>query len=124
MPEKIIVLATNGPGAPAPEKGAASPESLVSGEYKTTTYNHWTGENDRLYCGIWECSPGKVKVDYAEWEYCYFIEGKAILTNEAGESWTLKKGDGFIIPPGFKGTWETVEPVKKHYVILMPPPAA
>jgi uncharacterized cupin superfamily protein len=37
-----------------------------------------------------------------------------------GERWELKAGDAFIIPPGFSGTWETVEPVRKHYVILMP----
>ena len=49
-----------------------------------------------------------------------FIEGKAVLTNEDGRRWTLKAGDGFLIPPGFKGTWETVEKVRKHYVILMP----
>jgi uncharacterized cupin superfamily protein len=43
-----------------------------------------------------------------------------VLTNDKGEKWTLKGGDAFIIPPGFKGTWETVEKVKKHYVILTP----
>jgi uncharacterized cupin superfamily protein len=42
------------------------------------------------------------------------------LTNEQGQSWRLKKGDGFIIPEGFKGTWETVRPLRKHYVILLP----
>jgi uncharacterized cupin superfamily protein len=42
------------------------------------------------------------------------------LTSEQGESWTLKAGDGFIIPAGFKGTWETVKKVRKHYVILLP----
>ena len=43
-----------------------------------------------------------------------------MLTNDKGKSWTLKKGDAFIIPAGFKGTWETVRKVRKHYVILMP----
>lgn len=117
---KIVVMKTKGKKAPEVEKGRASPENLLKGKYKTKTWNHWKGEDDRLYCGIWECSPGKVKVDYSEWEFCHFIEGKAVLTNEEGETWTLKAGDGFIIPPGFKGTWETVDRVKKHYVILMP----
>ena len=114
----IILVRTEG-GAP-PEHGTANPAALLAGEYKTTTYNHWTGEGDRLYCGIWECTPGKVQIDYTEWEFCHFIEGEAILTHESGKSWRLKKGDGFIIPPGFKGTWETVKPVRKHYVILTP----
>jgi uncharacterized cupin superfamily protein len=30
-------------------------------------------------------------------------------------------GDGFVIPRGFKGTWETLKPVRKWYVIWQPP---
>ncbi|CAN5308053.1 cupin domain-containing protein [soil metagenome] len=119
MPD-IIVMKTAGAGAPEAEEGAPSNDVLLSGEYKTTTWNHFTGDDGRLYCGIWESSPGKVAIDYKEWEFCHFISGKVILTNEEGKSWTLVAGDGFIIPAGFKGTWETVEHVRKHYVILLP----
>jgi len=118
--QKIIVLKTDGDGAPEPTAERPSSETLIEGDVRTTTWNHWTGESERLYCGVWESSPGKVRVDYAEWEFCHFIAGVAVLTNEAGESWTLRAGDAFIIPPGFRGTWETVEPVRKHYVILLP----
>lgn len=119
MPD-IIVMKTASEGAPEAEYGQASAGSLVAGEYKTTTWNHFTGDDGRLYCGIWESTPGKVTVDYKEWEFCHFISGKAVLTNDDGKSWTLGAGDGFIIPAGFKGTWETVETVRKHYVILLP----
>ena len=102
-------MRTEGASAPSPES-----------DRSTTTWNHWTSEDGRLLCGIWESEPGKSEVDYTEWEFCHFIAGKAVLTNEAGESWTLEAGDGFIIPPGFKGSWETVEKVRKHYVILLP----
>jgi uncharacterized protein len=118
----IIVMTTKGKSAPKPEKSKAEPEKLIKGSYKTKTWNHFSGEDDRLHCGIWESTPGKVNVDYKEWEFCHFIEGKAILTNDKGQSWTVKKGDGFIIPAGFKGTWETVKTVRKHYVILLPKP--
>ena len=63
---------------------------------------------------------GQGSIDYVEWEFCHFIAGKAVLTNDKGRIWTLKAGDAFIIPAGFKGTWEKVEKVRKHYVILMP----
>ncbi len=124
MPAAITILATEGPGAPAPDRGRASADALIAGEYATPTWNAFTGEGDRLYCGTWECTPGKVKVNYVEWEFCHILSGTAVLTNEAGESWTVKTGDGFIIPAGFRGTWETVETLRKHYVILMPPAAA
>ena len=120
----ILVMKTKGKHAPDVEKGKPGADKLVKGKYNTRTWNHFTGEDGRLFCGIWESTPGKVKVSYDEWEFCHFIEGKAVLTNEEGKSWTLKKGDAFIIPAGFKGTWETVKTVKKHYVILMPKPSA
>jgi uncharacterized cupin superfamily protein len=116
----IIVMKTTGKSAPKVEKGQGEGATLIKGPYKTRTWNHFTGEKGRLYSGIWESTPGKVKVDYKEWEFCHFIAGKAVLTNDKGKKWTLRKGDGFLIPPGFKGTWETVEKVRKHYVILLP----
>ena len=112
----IIRLKASGPA----EAADPDPARLVTGKYKTKTWNRFTGEDGRLFCGIWESTPGKVKCDYTEWEFCHFISGKAVLTNEAGKRWTVKAGDAFIIPAGFKGTWETVEKVRKHYVILMP----
>ncbi len=116
----ILVLKTKGKGSPKVEEGAADTAKLIKGKHKTKTWNHFTGEDGRLFCGIWESTPGKVKIAYEEWEFCHFLQGKAVLTNDKGKKWTLKKGDAFIIPAGFKGTLETVKKVRKHYVILMP----
>ena len=116
----VIMMKAKGKGAPKVEKGGAEPAKLIKGKYKTKTWNHFTDEEGRLYSGIWESTPGKVACTYSEWEFCHIISGKVRLTNDKGKKWTLKKGDGFIIPPGFKGTWETIEKVRKHYVILMP----
>lgn len=120
MSVDLIMVPTTGAGAPKVEVAKAPPEKLVKGNPVTQTWNHFTGEDDRLYCGIWESSKGTVKVSYDEWEFCHFIQGEAVLTREDGKSWRLSKGDAFIIPGGFKGTWETVRKVKKHYVILLP----
>ena len=116
----ILVMKTAGKGAPKVELGAPDPARLLKGKSKTKTWNHFTGEKGRLFSGIWESTPGKGLIEYTEWEFCHIISGKVRLTNDTGNSWLLKKGDAFIIPPGFKGTWETIEKVKKHYVILMP----
>ena len=120
MSVELIVMKTGGAGAPKVKVAKPDPEKLISGSAVTQTWNHFVGEDERLYCGIWESAKGVVKVSYDEWEFCHFIQGEAILTNEDGKSWTLSKGDAFIIPAGFKGTWETVRKVKKHYVILLP----
>ncbi|MDE2445358.1 MAG: cupin domain-containing protein [Alphaproteobacteria bacterium] len=113
-------MKTTGKTAPPKEKGTPDKSKLVSGAYKTTTWNHFSSDNGRLFSGIWESTPGTVKVQYDEWEFCHFIQGEAVLTREDGKTWRLKRGDAFIIPSGFKGTWQTVRKVKKHYVILMP----
>ncbi len=117
----ILVMKTKGKSAPKKEKAKADPTKIIKGAPATTTWNHWLGEQGRLYCGVWQSTKGKVKVSYDEWEFCHLISGEVILTAEGKKKGTrLKKGDAFIIPPGFKGTWETVKKVKKHYVILLP----
>ena len=42
------------------------------------------------------------------------------LTDATGKVEEYKAGDAFVIPAGFKGAWETVEAVKKFYVIHTP----
>jgi uncharacterized cupin superfamily protein len=120
MSADIIILSSSGPDAPKVVVAKAPPDKVVQGNPVTQTWNHFSGEDDRLHCGIWESSKGTVNVSYDEWEFCHFIQGEAILTREDGKSWRLSKGDAFIISAGFKGTWETVRKVKKHYVILLP----
>lgn len=121
MSASLILMPTTGPDAPQPEIGQGSAEALLAGEYRTQTWNHYAGENGRLYCGIWESTPGKVVINYTEWEFCHLIEGSVVITSDAGETWQLGPGSAFMIPAGFSGTWETIETVRKHYVILTPP---
>ena len=117
----IIAMATSGRGAPKPDKGTPDPTRLLSGKYETQTWNHFSSDDGRLFCGVWESTKGKVAVSYDEWEFCHIISGEVILQKQGSrKSWTFKKGDAFIIPAGFKGTWETVKKLRKHYVILMP----
>ncbi|TVQ81641.1 MAG: cupin domain-containing protein [Micavibrio sp.] len=116
----IRILKTDGADAPAPDHETLPADRTEKGPVETTTWNHFTGENDRLYCGIWASSPGKHRVSYDEWEFCHLIEGEAVLTDENGHAVHIKTGEGFIIPAGFKGTWESLTPLKKHYVILLP----
>ena len=117
----IIGMATTGRGAPKMDKGTPDPSRLISGKYETATWNHFSSADGKLFSGIWESSKGKVKVSYEEWEFCHIISGEVILRKEGSrKAWTFKKNDAFIIPAGFKGTWETVKKLRKHYVILMP----
>ena len=38
------------------------------------------------------------------------------ITNEKGDLFTYKAGDAFVLPPNFKGTWESSINFKKYWV--------
>ena len=61
-----------------------------------------------------------LEVDYTEYVSCLLLAGKVHLTDQAGQVDTYGMGDGFVIPMGFKVTWETLKPVRKWYVIRQP----
>jgi len=94
------------------------PAIVLAGDPVHTTWN--MEDRDGLYCGMWQATPGKWKVSYAEWEYVYIHEGISVLTDADGTATTLKAGDSWIIRPGFEGTWEVIETTLKDYVIINP----
>jgi uncharacterized cupin superfamily protein len=65
----ILVMKTKGKTAPEVDKAKPDKDKLIKGKYRTKTWNHFTGEKGRLFCGIWESTPGKVNVSYDEWEF-------------------------------------------------------
>jgi uncharacterized cupin superfamily protein len=46
------------------------------------------------------------------------IEGRVRIESAGGERHELKAGDAFVVPAGFEGTWEVVEPCKKWYAVF------
>ena len=104
-----------GVDAPAAEKG--KPGNIISGTPQTGVQNYYTGKNGEFFSGVWESTPGKWTINYTEDEFCIILEGNVVLADESGKSETFKAGDAFVIPAGFKGTWETVAKVRKYYAI-------
>lgn len=113
MPNSIIRFGEN-----PPEVEAGKPNDIVSGTPETRVRNYYADTSGQFFAGIWESSIGKWRIRYTEEEFCTLLEGKVVLTDEAGQSRSFSKGDAFVIPSGFAGTWETVEPVKKYYAIF------
>lgn len=106
------------PSAATPTRDRPAGEKVVSGDPQFTTWN--VEDRDGLYCGIWESTPGKWRIDYDEWEYCRILSGRSIITDDAtGQAHRLTAGDSFILRPGFTGSWEVIETTRKDYVILI-----
>jgi uncharacterized protein len=117
----VIDFATN---QVAEEIGIVPQERLVTGvtNYADTkitmkTYNHYTDPTEQFFAGIWQSSVGSKTVNYTEEEICVTLEGRVRLTDLNGNAKEFGAGSTFALPAGFKGTWETLEPVKKVYVI-------
>ena len=61
-----------------------------------------------------------LEVDDTEHEIWPLLAGRVRLTDQHGHVDSYGKGDGYVIPMGFKGTWETLKPVRKWHVIWQP----
>lgn len=48
----------------------------------------------------------------------WLVEGKIALTDVNGERKEFTAGEGYLLPAGFAGRWETLVDAKKFYVLL------
>lgn len=91
-------------------------EKLISGNPKQSLWLEYTDTTNQFFSGVWASEEGEWQVAFTEEEYCRIIDGVSVITAIDGESFTVKAGDEFVIPAGFKGTWKVVEPTRKRFV--------
>jgi uncharacterized cupin superfamily protein len=94
-----------------------APGSLVPAQFVRNAYTDDTG---RFFGGIWRSSVGAWRVAYTENELCVLTAGRVRVSDDAGRSWTFGPGDCFVMPSGFQGLWEVLEPAQKFYAIYEP----
>lgn len=92
-------------------------EKLLVGNPKQSLWKHYSDASDKFFAGIWQSEVGKWSISYTEEEYCQLLQGVSIITDISGNAMRVSAGDHFVIPKGFVGTWEVVQPTKKIYVI-------
>ena len=100
-----------------PETGAPAEDRVLAGKPVSNTWNAYASADNKFFSGIWESEPGKWRIEYTEHEFCHIIEGESVIADEAGNETRVRAGDAFVIPAGFKGTWEVVRKTRKHYAI-------
>jgi uncharacterized cupin superfamily protein len=98
------------------------PTRLAPGSRMPTQHvrNLFTDATGRFFGGIWRSSQGAWRVSYTENELCVLTEGKVRVSDDSGRSWTFGPGDCFVMPAGFHGLWEVLEPARKFYAIYEP----
>ncbi|AMD56779.1 cupin [Agrobacterium tumefaciens] len=98
--------------------GRIAQEKLLEGEPVTTSWEQDCIDG-KVRSGVWEMTPGmNISIKGHVYEYCHIIQGLVEITPENGEPRRYGVGDHFIMKPGFRGTWRTLETVRKVYVII------
>jgi uncharacterized cupin superfamily protein len=113
--EKIVDFAT---ATTAPEHYRPAQEKVLKGDPEQSVRNHYGSPCGQFSAGVWEGAIGQWNINYTEHEYCEILQGVSVLRDQGGNAKTLRAGDRFVIPAGFSGTWEVLEPCRKVYVMF------
>ena len=92
-------------------------DKLIAGNPRQTVWVQYADPAGEFTVGVWHSEPGKWRIHYTEEEYCHVLEGVSIVIDSDGRAVSVGAGDNFVIPAGFAGSWEVVEPTTKRFVI-------
>jgi uncharacterized cupin superfamily protein len=74
---------------------------------------------DAIEAGMWACTPGGWHIENrVDTEVVVILSGSARITDDGGSPRDVGEGDMFVLPKGWSGRWDIVEPVEKLYVII------
>lgn len=108
---------------PSPTYDRPRPDRLLHGNPLRTTWNHFTNSSGDMDAGIWACETGAWRIAFAPGkdEFFCIISGRIRITDDVGQAHEFGPGEAAVIPAGFSGTFEVLEPVRKHFVVLERP---
>ena len=95
-------------------------DRLLSGQPTQAVANAWSSADQAFHCGVWEGDVGAWRVHYTEHELCHMLAGKVRMIGSDGVEAVFAAGDSFVIPAGFEGIWEVLEPARKLYAVYEP----
>lgn len=76
----------------------------------------------KVSSGLWSCETGKFEWTFTWDEFVHILEGEVTITEDGGDSYTLRPGDMAHFPIGLKAHWHVSKPVKKFFVLRTPEP--
>nr|WP_297354323.1 cupin domain-containing protein [uncultured Caldimonas sp.] len=104
----------------APTVDRPRPDRLLQGNPRRDTWTLYESASKDLSCGIWHCEVGAWRIVFpaGKEEYFFVLEGVVRLHDVHGSVTEVRAGQGAVIPAGFEGVFEVVEPVRKHFVVV------
>ncbi len=106
--------------APDPVEDRPAVSRAIGAPPRRLTAERYAAEDGALSMGDWQCEPGAWRIAFHEGRHEFFqvVSGRLRIIDTAGNAREFGPGDAGIIPAGFIGTFEVVEPVLKRYVML------
>ncbi|MGC3982168.1 MAG: cupin domain-containing protein [Steroidobacteraceae bacterium] len=103
-----------------PEYDHPRSERLLRSNPQRTTWNHYTNASGEVFAGVWACEVGSWRIEMGptEDEFFFVTAGRCRLIDEAGVVVEVQAGESLVIPAGFKGVFDVIEPMQKHYMIV------
>lgn len=98
-----------------PRASAPTPERIIHGRPIWRSWIYFS-ENG-MTSGRWESTPGCWTIAYDKWEFMTILSGRGVVRGESGSATELVQGVTLVINPGFKGTWEVLETLTKHFFV-------
>lgn len=93
------------------------PDRVLQGDPHHESTVFFTDAAGEIVSGTWTSTPGKWRAFSHRAEFCYIVSGHVRLIGDDGTIRSFKTGDAFLIPNGFNGCWEVIEPTIKHFVV-------
>lgn len=106
--------------AAAPVVDHPRPDRREHGVPERRTWTLYESAPQGLSAGIWCCDPGRWRIVFPpdKHEYFFVLEGRVRLHERAGGFVEIGAGEGAVIPGGFEGSFEVLERVRKHFVVV------
>ncbi len=96
------------------------PDRLDLGNPRRETWSLYESADGQMTAGIWACEVGRWRIVFPadKDEYFFVLEGHVRLHDPQGGFTDVRAGQGAVIPGGFEGAFEVLEPVRKHFVVV------
>lgn len=114
MSTEIIALSMHAAGEPT----QPAADRLVEGDPRQSVANAFSDPTGQFHVGYWRSSAGAWRVRYTEHELCHLLAGRLRIRSDRGDTLEFAAGASFVVPAGFSGVWEVLEPVTKLYAIF------
>jgi uncharacterized cupin superfamily protein len=92
---------------------------VLAGNPKQSGRIDWGNIEGPMAVGIWECTPGKVRLINPFSELCTICQGRVTVIDGDGRQTTFGPGDSFFIAQGETSTWDVHETIQKAFFLYI-----